>query len=125
MEQEKLEMLSVENLQTDAGCGNTAHFRKLTTHKLEMSKPHAQLKPRNPSPGYKDPEPIKGWTIDQQQTLIKELRKNPKARKSADSLKELFLTVQSSMPEKSRHEIEECYRHLQANRIAYFCSSRE
>jgi hypothetical protein len=120
VEQEKFEMLSADDFGQRLD-GFICTPRKQAAHKLELSKVPAQLKPRSQIPaGFKDPEPIKGWTIDQQQILIKELRKNPKARKSADSLKEVFLTVQKSIPEKSRHEIEECYRHLQTKGIAYF-----
>jgi hypothetical protein len=118
-ERNKPENLTGENVKVDAVTNKRVSPRQ---YQAEVSRITAPNKPTNTgAAGFKNPEPIKGWSTQQQQILIEELRNNPKARKSQDGLKEVFLTVQKSMPEKSRQEIEECYRHLQSNRIAYFC----
>jgi hypothetical protein len=119
VEQEKSETKSAERLASHCNPGVSG---KQATNALKKTNIATQIKAQNRNPSFKDPEPIQGWTIDEQQILIKELRKNPKAPRSAKSMKDIYSAVQNSMPEKSRHEIEDCYRHLQMNRIVYFCS---
>ena len=98
-----------------------------------LGSPHAQgsaillgsFQSRSPRPQstpvwLRDPEPLPTWTPDQQRVLIALLDEQPEHRQDAVHLKRVFGAAHRRMPERTIDEIEECYRHLQAKRIAYF-----
>jgi hypothetical protein len=71
----------------------------------------------------RDPEPLAGWTLQEQRVLITELNERPIARLDADALQTMCLSVQRTLPHKSLAEIQACYRHLEVMRIAFFWPS--
>jgi hypothetical protein len=68
----------------------------------------------------REPEPLINWTVQEQRVLLFELKENPQARRQPDLLQTLFFKVQRTLPQKSMADIQECYRHLEVMRIAYF-----
>jgi hypothetical protein len=68
----------------------------------------------------RDPEPMTNWTVQQQKLFITQLNETPYSRKHSDHLQKAIEKTHRLMPEKTIQEIEECYKHLQVKRIAYF-----
>ncbi len=72
----------------------------------------------------KDPPPMDGWTTDEQQTLINELSKSPRDSRRYPEHREMVFTnlIRPNKPLEGRKvsECEQCYEHVQANRIVYF-----
>ena len=98
-----------------------------------MSLPNISLRERSPAetpdssikhvqvPSWKrPPEPMEGWTVKEQQILIDDLDSNPHARNHHGHLERVFERTHRALPDKTLKQIEQCYRHLQAKRIAYF-----
>ncbi len=72
----------------------------------------------------KDPSPMQGWSVEEQQSLIHELSKSPRGLRKFPEHRELVFSklVRQRMPLEGRSvlECEECYRHIEANRIVFF-----
>ena len=98
-----------------------------------MSLPNISLRERSPAetpdssikhvqvPSWKrPPEPMEGWTVKEQQILMDDLDSNPHARNHHGHLERVFERTHRALPDKTLKQIEQCYRHLQAKRIAYF-----
>ncbi len=51
---------------------------------------------------------------------MNQLDENPLSRKNAEHLKRTIEKTHRLIPDKSIEEIEQCYKHLQLKRIAYF-----
>ena len=98
-----------------------------------MSLPNISLRERSPAetpdssikhvqvPSWKrPPEPMEGWTVKEQQILIDDLDSNPHARNHHGHLERVFERTHRALPDKTLKQIEQCYHHLQAKRIAYF-----
>ena len=68
----------------------------------------------------RDPEPLSTWTVEQQRVFITQLDDHPWSRNHSHHLQKAIEKTHRLIPEKSIREIEECYKHLQAKRIAYF-----
>ena len=68
----------------------------------------------------KEPEPLTNWTVQEQRILISELKECPQARRDPESLQKLFERTHRALPQKSKDDIQECYRYLEVMRIAYF-----
>ena len=58
--------------------------------------------------------------MKEQQILIDDLDSNPHARNHHGHLERVFERTHRALPDKTLKQIEQCYRHLQAKRIAYF-----
>ena len=71
------------------------------------------------------PEPMKGWTVLEQQILIDDLDSHPHARNHHGHLERVFERTHRALPDKTLEQIEQCYRHLQAKRIAFFGASEK
>ena len=67
-----------------------------------------------------EPQPLRNWTQSQQKVLIDSLSLHPQARDNPEYRRKLAMRTQTHLPNKSVDEIEECYKHLQAARIAHF-----
>ncbi len=67
-----------------------------------------------------DPEPMSSWTVQQQRIFISQLNEHPQSRKHPDHLRIAIEKTHRLMPDKTIQEIEECYKHLQVKRIAYY-----
>ena len=71
----------------------------------------------------KDPLPLEDWSADEQQALIHALRSSQDLRRHPEHRQLVYTRlIRSNMPLEGRtlSECEECYEHIQANRIAYF-----
>ena len=66
-----------------------------------------------------EPEPLRNWTQSEQKVLIDSLNLHPQARDNAEYRRKLATRTQAHLHNKSADEIEECFKHLQAIRIAY------
>ena len=66
------------------------------------------------------PEPMEGWTAEEQDVLIQEINSHPHSKKSHGYLDRIFVRTHKMLPKKSINEIEQCYSHLQSKQIAYF-----
>jgi hypothetical protein len=79
---------------------------------------------RNISSWERDPSPMEGWSEEEQQSLIHELSKSPRGLRKCQAHRELVFSklVRQRMPLEGRKvlECEECYRHIEANRIVFF-----
>ena len=72
----------------------------------------------------KDPPPLEGWSADEQHAFINELSKSPRDLRHRFEHRQLVYTKllrsDALLEGRTLSECEECYEHIQANRIAYF-----
>jgi hypothetical protein len=72
----------------------------------------------------KDPTPLEGWSVEQQRALINAINLSPgEFRKGPDHRQNLFVNlIRPRKPLEGRKlsDCEECYAHIQANRVVYF-----
>ena len=68
----------------------------------------------------RSPAPMKDWTAGEQQVLIDQLESNPQAWRHHAHRERVFEKTQRLLTGKTMAQIEQCYHHLQAKRIAYF-----
>ena len=68
------------------------------------------------------PAPLEGWTAQEQQVLIDELEANPQALRHHAHRERVFEKIHR-LTGKTLKQIEQCYHHIQAKRIAYFGKS--
>ena len=66
---------------------------------------------------------MQDWTVREQQVLIDELEANPQAVRHHAHRERVFEKTHRLLPEKTLKQIEQCYHHIQAKRIAYFGKS--
>ncbi len=72
----------------------------------------------------KDPSPMEGWSVEEQEALIQAISMSPRDLRHPAEHRQLIFArlIRSNMPLRGRtlSECEACYAHIRANRIAYF-----
>ncbi len=72
----------------------------------------------------KDPTPLEGWSVEEQRALLNAINLSPgEFRKGPDHRQIVFSRlIRPSRPLEGRKisDCEECYAHIQANRVVYF-----
>jgi hypothetical protein len=72
----------------------------------------------------REPEPLEGWTFEEQRALAAAARANHKERTRGltdeDARCQFLRLLMRHVPDKSASECDRCLEHVEANRIAYF-----
>jgi hypothetical protein len=106
---------------------NITNFDELLGKKSLKPLPHTDRAPQVPS-WEREPEPLEGWTIDEQQALEAAARTYQRERTlmlgrglTEENAHWQFLRLLArQVPGKSAKECERCLKHVEAKRIAYF-----
>ena len=68
----------------------------------------------------KVPNPLPGWTSDEQQVFIDIVKEFPRASHDSTQLELALVQGMRKLPHKKEHEFIECFEHIQESRVAYF-----
>ena len=70
-----------------------------------------------------DPDPLPGWTDQEQQILVAELRRCPGVQKDPQHPHGLLERARRQLPTKTLEEIESCLEHMRSRKVAC-CGSK-
>ena len=93
--------------------------------KLDARALHAQGRLMQESPRVpiwdQEPEPIKGWTMEDQRALILAAKEAKlKTAQAPRAYNRSMAEVARQFPHKTLRECEDCFRHVEKSRIVYF-----
>jgi hypothetical protein len=71
------------------------------------------------------PPPLKGWTQEEQQIFMDILHEFPKAGRNPTHLELALVKAKKKLPVKTAADCHQCFKHLQASRVAYFGKKAE
>ncbi len=92
--------------------------RKQYFHSYALNHSHVKVSPRFAWRVH--PDPLPGWTSEEQGKIIQILEENPKASKDRREFGQLFVKSRVLLPNKSLEDFRKCLTHVQSSRVAYF-----
>ena len=66
------------------------------------------------------PDPLPGWTIEEQDAFLSILNEYPKAGRDNTQLELAVVKALKRIPTKTNSDLHQCFKHIDASRIAYF-----
>jgi hypothetical protein len=76
--------------------------------------------PRRSSSWIEVPDPLPGWTMEEQHAFLDILKAHPKAGRDHVQLELVMVKALKRIPTKTIADFQQCFKHLDASRIAFF-----